>query len=93
MSGSDSDTEKSRASDLDGAGPSIPPPLTHVPEREAVELMEVLLNNGALQGHPMPQGVMTLSPPELAVTGNTLSRGQSGITGAQRRAATHPVKN
>ena len=76
---SESDTETSCAIGLDGAGPSTPPPRTHVPEGEAVELMEVLQGGMLPQGHPMPQGIKTLSPTELAVTGNTLFGGQSAI--------------
>ena len=85
MSGSES--EKSRASDLDGAGPSTPPPRTHVLRGEAAERDHVQQGGRLPRGYPMPQGIEGPPPPEVAVSGSNAVRGRPASTGAQRGAA------
>ena len=68
---SESESEKSCVSDLDGAGPSIPPPRTHVPESEAAERDHVQQGGRLPRGYPVPQGIEGPLPPELAATGNS----------------------
>ena len=68
---------KSRAGDQFGDGPSIPSPRAHVPEGEAAGREYVQQCGGRWpQGYPMPQGVEQLPPPELALTGSGIVRGQ-----------------
>ena len=70
-------SQKSRAGDQFGDGPSIPSPRAHVPEGEAAGREYVQQCGGRWpQGYPMPQGVEQLPPPELALTGSGIVRGQ-----------------
>ena len=73
---SESESEKSRASDLDGAGPSTPPPRTHVLRGEAAERDHVQQGGRLPRGYPMPQGIEGPPPPELAVSGSNAVRGR-----------------
>jgi len=83
----ESESGKSRASDLDGAGPSIPPPRTHVLRGEAAERDHVQQGGRLPRGYPMPQGIEGPPPPELAISGSNAVRGRPASTGAQRGAA------
>ena len=70
-------SQKSRAGDQFGDGPSIPSQRAHVSEGEAAGHEYVQQCGGRWpQGYPMPQGVEQLPPPELALTGSGIVRGQ-----------------